>query len=109
MGDLFFNHNYLTVFSKAEHEGVDEPAWRLLEASEAMSENLKRRENFQFWVPVDDGGALQVSFRQACASASLLNTSGGQFSLSAWRIRSCWLLGAMPPIGGSRSRLVGKE
>ena len=31
------------------------------------------------------------------------------FSLSAWRIRSCWVFGAMPPFGGSRSRLVGKE
>jgi hypothetical protein len=59
--------------------------------------------------PVGCPAALQVSFRQACASASSANTSGAQFSLSAWRIRSCWLLGAMPPFGGSRSRLVGKE
>ena len=54
-------------------------------------------------------GRLHVSFRHACASASSLNTSGVQFSVSACRIKSCWLLGAMPPIGGSRSRLVGKE
>lgn len=55
------------------------------------------------------GATSYVSFRRACASASLTNLSGSQFSSSAWRIRSCWVFGAMPPFGGSRSRLVGKE
>ncbi len=50
----------------------------------------------------------QVSFRQACASAALVKASGVQLSASAFRSSACWLSGAIPPTGGSRSRLVGK-
>ena len=56
----------------------------------------------------DTGSALQVTCARPAPRPLRRTLPAPRFSLSAWRIKSCWLLGAMPPFGGSRSRLVGK-
>ena len=63
--------------------------------------------------PSPPGGARpaggQVSFLVACSRSASMNASALHPASRARRKSACCVSGASPPIGGSRSRLVGKE